>query len=160
MISWLSSLRSLLLAARERLIWSINKSMPKVWLHCGCRAIESPDAYPSSVLSSASAVPYWEFRRGSSAYRSRRYGFLLQIGGSRKGDDFEKLGTLAPRGRTKNCSCTQQARTKERRGTESFLPRRYKPSTVNLTPTINLATIITAKIVKKTISATLTKSGE
>jgi hypothetical protein len=36
----------------------------------------------------------------------------------------------------------------------------YKPSAVNLAPTINLATTITAKIAKKTSSAILAKSAE
>src|SRR5262249_10899348 len=122
MISWLSSLRSILLAAKERLIWSINKSMPEGWLQCGCRAIESSDAYPSSVLSSALAVPYLGFRCGwgaplsippfhiclrptadphlftfpcgSPPSRPRRYSFFRRIFGSKKANESEKVRRL------------------------------------------------------------------
>ena len=61
---WLSSLRYTLSVATARLIWSINISMPKGWLPCGCRGIVSSDVFPSLVLSSASVVRYWEFRFG------------------------------------------------------------------------------------------------
>ena len=108
---------------------------------CGCRGMGSSDVYPSSALFSTPRsilgipvrvigplkIPYYVSvpgrRRsrafehsddGYSAYHLRRYGFLLQICGSRKGDDAEKLRTLAPRGAKKNCSRTRRLRTMTR----------------------------------------------